>query len=1416
MRATTTAVLIALVLFFAGSAMAAAIQLPKTGQTECYNSGSLAVPCAGTGQDGELQRGVAWPDPRYTLTYCNNSGPCADQSADCDGIMGNNIVVDHLTGLTWMGGSVFYEASGSARKLTWEEALNLTVGYSICGGYTNWRVPNILEALSLSSYGTVSRPPVGLGFYSWTSTTSLGDTDSAWAVYGGNAIFMRSNKKTEQQYVTYVSGDGGGTVDLPETGQVAGFSPSGLDDGGLKKGTAWPIPRFTDNQDRTYTDQLTGIRWYKEYGAGWWTAVLDSAKRKNDENFLCSNQWIVPNIVELRSLFDYGNYNPALPPAYPFFLPPGSVPKYYWSSTSFGPTLGSAFNVGLRDGLVTNTPKGFQDGYLTFFIVNGTTPLCIYTLTANKTGSGSGTVTSSPSGINCGSTCSTTFDGNTVVTLTATPSQGSVFTGWSGGGCSGTGQCVVTMNSNITVTATFDTAPAPVTLTVNKAGTGTGTVTSDPAGINCGGDCSESYVQGTVVTLTATAAAGSRFTGWSGPCSGTGTCTVTMNSETTATATFVPVYTLTVTKQGDGTGTVTSDPAGINCGVECAFVYISGVQVTLTATAAAGSVFTGWSGCDTSSGNTCTVTMVTNKFVYATFVPASTLTVVKTGSGSGTVTSEPSGINCGADCSDAYPQGMAVTLAASPAADSTFTGWSGGGCSGTGTCQVIMNADTTVTAAFTAVRTLTVTKSGTGSGTVTSEPAGISCGTDCSESYALGTFVTLTAVPSLGSAFAGWSGGGCSGLAGCTVALDSDLTVDAAFTGESNPLDTWHVRASGVAENLWAAAYGNSTFVAVGEYGTILTSTDGVTWTLQDPGIDTNIRGVAYLNDLFVAVGEFDTILTSTDGITWTSRSSAPLSAYNADIYSVAHGNGTFVAVAKESVVVTSPDSIAWTFTELAGTFNLYSVAHGNDIFVAVGGGGRVMTTTDGTTWETKTSGTGANLWFITFGKGLFVGVGDTGTILTSTDGASWTARSSGITTPLWGISYGNDTFVASGPYGVILTSTNGTSWQARDPGVTVNLYNTAYGKQTFLALGESGAMLQSDPLAPPSAYTLTVTKSGTGTGTVTSEPAGISCGSDCSESYSPDTSVMLTATPTSGSTFTGWSGGGCSGTGTCTVTMTDDATVTATFTVPLYALTITKSGTGSGTVTSEPAGISCGSDCSESYPQGTSVTLTATSSSGSTFAGWSGGCSGTGTCTVTINSAVTANAAFDSLPCTYTLASVSKVFPARGGTVTVTITGKGQKTCPLPVITPPDPWLTITPPALWKNNRGTARITAQVTTQSTSRSATVTIGGTAFPVTQAGLACAVKKLTLTPTTYPKAGGPGTLTIQVSPQDCAWSAIASKTWISLLSTAGTGNDSISFTTEYNPTVTTRTGTISIILAQPPNRKGNATVRQAGR
>jgi Divergent InlB B-repeat domain len=156
-----------------------------------------------------------------------------------------------------------------------------------------------------------------------------------------------------------------------------------------------------------------------------------------------------------------------------------------------------------------------------------------------------------------------------------------------------------------------------------------------------------------------------------------------------------------------------------------------------------------------------------------------------------------------------------------------------------------------------------------------------------------------------------------------------------------------------------------------------------------------------------------------------------------------------------------------------------------------------------------------------------------------------------------------------------------------------------------------------------------TLTKSGSGSGTVTTSPGGITCDSDCAAPYSAGTVLKLIATPAAGSVFAGWSGNTACDNGA--VTMNTDIACTATFSPQTLGLNVIKSGNGNGAVVSSPSGITCGSDCSESYASGASVKLTATAASGSVFRGWSGGgCNKAITCTVVVNGSTSVTALFD------------------------------------------------------------------------------------------------------------------------------------------------------------------------------------------
>ena len=213
------------------------------------------------------------------------------------------------------------------------------------------------------------------------------------------------------------------------------------------------------------------------------------------------------------------------------------------------------------------------------------------------------------------------------------------------------------------------------------------------------------------------------------------------------------------------------------------------------------------------------------------------------------------------------------------------------------------------------------------------------------------------------------------------------------------------------------------------------------------------------------------------------------------------------------------------------------------------------------------------------------------------------------------------------------------------------HLLVTAAVSGAVLAAFLHGCQEQREPTAPElgkakTDRTLTITGGGNGYGRVTAPPYGeagdllcsISGGSAdpiyCVKQYGFKTQVVLTATPEGGSSFTGWSGA-CTGTSlTCKTTMTQVRSVRASFSgtgKPSFVLNVTGGGDGGGRVVSQQglapaidctvsAGTAVGSGCSATYLEGTVVTLTASPSDGQSFAGWTGDCTGTGTCSLTMS----------------------------------------------------------------------------------------------------------------------------------------------------------------------------------------------------
>lgn len=287
----------------------------------------------------------------------------------------------------------------------------------------------------------------------------------------------------------------------------------------------------------------------------------------------------------------------------------------------------------------------------------------------------------------------------------------------------------------------------PYALTVGISGNGT--VSKNPDQPN--------YTAGTSVSLTATAATGFQFSGWSGDASGsTNPLSVTMNSAKSVTGTFVPIqYSITLNA---ATGGNASKSPSQN-------LYDYGTSVQLTATPATGYQFTGWSGDATGNTNPLTITVNGNKNITPIFT-LQKLAVTITASG-GSVSKNPDQAT--------YDYGTSVTLTATPDANKQFTGWSGDASGNTNPLTITVDGNKNITAGFTDAGAVvyTLTTSASGSGSITRNPD--------QASYSPNTDVILTAVPAAGQQFTGWSGNASGTTNPLPVKMDASKSIVATF-----------------------------------------------------------------------------------------------------------------------------------------------------------------------------------------------------------------------------------------------------------------------------------------------------------------------------------------------------------------------------------------------------------------------------------------------------------------------------------------------------------------------------------------------------------------------------------------------------------------------------------------------------------
>ena len=293
----------------------------QTGQRRCYDGSGRAIPCEGSGQDGEYESGIPWPEPRFTTS--------------------GQTVVDRLTGLTWSK-----NANPGGFPCTWQEALEQIREFNRqwwCG-HSDWRLPNRRELRSLMDYQ--ARKPalpedhpftdVFLGWY-WSSTSAAINPAYAWYVHMEGARMFYGRKA--QEYLFWPVR--GTSRVLAATGQRQCFDAAGTpcpcrdtgQDGELRQGIPWPEPRFV-REDDLVRDRLTNLAWSRTANLTGqpvsWEGALQAVAGLDAGQDGGPGPWRLPTINELESLVDCSRHTPALPAGHPFT----SLQEGYWSATT--------------------------------------------------------------------------------------------------------------------------------------------------------------------------------------------------------------------------------------------------------------------------------------------------------------------------------------------------------------------------------------------------------------------------------------------------------------------------------------------------------------------------------------------------------------------------------------------------------------------------------------------------------------------------------------------------------------------------------------------------------------------------------------------------------------------------------------------------------------------------------------------------------------------------------------------------------------------------------------------------------------------------------------------------------------------------------------------------------------------------
>ena len=909
---------------------------------------------------------------------------------------------------------------------------------------------------------------------------------------------------------------------------------------------------------------------------------------------------------------------------------------------------------------------------------------------------GQGTVTSTPTGIDCGDTCVADFDKSMPVTLSADPASSWRFDGWTGAGCGRDGTCALVLEADAVLDANFQ----ELTSMAISVGAG-GTVTASAAGLapctQMDSPCDRTVDVGAQVRLVAEPDRDWRFREWGGACGDfedAAACRLVVGRGMSVSAAFTQTRELTVATISDGEVHISVDGDVLSQCSGCTEQVDFGDRVSLRAEASGGHRFIDWMGDCVGQGNPCTLTVASSLSVTAVFDPEHSVNVSVLDERDlpmpipaqemVTVTSSPAGIRCPqTSCGGLFLESATATLsAASSTDDYRFLAWDLGPCAASGaapTCAFRPRGQTLVYARFARRFLLSAERSlvGPASGQILERSSApeIDCGTTCQARFDRGQAVLLEAQPGGDSDFVRWEG--CSPGSGttCTATMTRARQATAVF------IRNWQVRVSSagsgsgrVVDDQGGIDCGTTCVTSV-QHGADLTLTasasvgsrfEGWTDCPDANGVNCALASAAADHDIrptFIRQHLLDLTVVGPGTVTSTV---GPIDC-----------GGACPTRIDDQVLVTltaepSLDArlVGWTGDWCSGAALTCVVPMDRARTVTARFKQRYRLTTTSTGPGTIQRANGANG---TCGSGCFLYDFDQTVELTATPAGdarfiAWAGACTG-TASTCSVPMSEERTVTASflqRYRLTVTSTGpgaldrdvaedgtcGPGCYMYPAGTDVRVSSlpgtdarfAGWAGSTCSGSASTCLVAMTSPVIVSAAfvqqYRLATAVSGPG-GLDLSPPPNESCGAEC-HLYDAGTLVVLSATLGADMRFDAW-GDDCAGSGaTCSLSMSAARIGSATF-VPQYRLTVQI--TGSGTVQRDIAeNGSCGANCYLYDPTDT-VTLTATPGGGASFLGWGGDCTGSADCSVTMSSARNVTATFD-LPVSVSFDVVSQSLP--------------------------------------------------------------------------------------------------------------------------------------------------------------------------